>query len=140
MATPFHIAGLDHVVLRVRDMQRMVAFYRDVLGCPLDKVQEKLGLWQLRAGRTLIDLVDVNGELGRMGGSPPGREARNMDHFCLRVDPFDGEAIRGYLRTQGVAPGEVKSRYGADGEGPSIYLEDPEGNTVELKGPPGPAP
>lgn len=136
MATPFHIAGLDHVVLRVGDMQRMVAFYRDVLGCPLEKVQEKLGLWQLRAGRTLIDLVDVNGEIGRMGGPPPGREARNMDHFCLRVEPFDGEAIQAYLRKQGAAPGEVKNRYGADGDGPSIYLEDPEGNVVELKGPP----
>lgn len=136
MAAPFRIGGLDHIVIRVRDMARMTAFYRDVLGCPIEKVQENLGLWQLRAGRTLIDFVDVNGEIGRMGGAPPGREARNMDHFCLQVDPFDGEAIQGYLRRSGVAPGEIKSRYGADGDGPSIYLEDPEGNTVELKGPP----
>lgn len=136
MTTPFRIGGLDHIVLRVRDVARMTAFYRDVLGCPLEKVQEKLGLWQLRAGRTLIDLVDVNGTLGRMGGAPPGAEARNMDHFCLRVDPFDGAAIQTHLRQHGVEPGEVKNRYGADGEGPSIYLSDPEGNMVELKGPP----
>lgn len=136
MATPFRIGGLDHIVIRVRDMARMTAFYRDVLGCPVEKVQDKLGLRQLRAGRTLIDLVDVTGEIGRAGGAPPGREARNLDHFCLRVDPFDGEAIRGYLRARGIEPGEIKSRYGADGDGPSIYLQDPEGNTVELKGPP----
>jgi catechol 2,3-dioxygenase-like lactoylglutathione lyase family enzyme len=136
MAAPFHIGGLDHIVIRVRDMARMTAFYRDMLGCPIEKVQDKLGLWQLRAGRTLIDLVDVKGEIGCMGGAPPGREARNMDHFCLRVDPFDGPAILAYLRQCGVEPGEIKSRYGADGDGPSIYLDDPEGNTVELKGPP----
>lgn len=136
MPPPFGIGGLDHIVIRVRDMARMTAFYRDVLGCPVEKVQEKLGLWQLRAGRTLIDFVDVDGELGRTGGAAPGREARNMDHFCLRVDPFDGGVIGAWLRHHGVAPGEVKSRYGADGDGPSIYLEDPEGNVVELKGPP----
>ncbi len=139
MATPFRIGGLDHIVIRVRDMPRMVAFYRDVLDCPVEKVQDEIGLWQLRAGRTLIDFVDVAGRLGREGGAPPGREARNMDHFCLAVEPFDGAAIAGYLKRHGVEPGEVKSRYGAEGEGPSIYLQDPEGNTVELKGP-APAP
>lgn len=135
MAPPFRIGGLDHIVIRVRDMQRMVAFYRDVLDCPVEKVQDDLGLWQLRAGRTLIDFVDVEGKLGRMGGPPPGAEALNLDHFCLSVEPFDGEAIAAYLRTHGVEPGEVRSRYGAEGEGPSLYLQDPEGNTVELKGP-----
>jgi glyoxylase I family protein len=135
MATPFRIGGLDHIVIRVRDLPRMVAFYRDVLDCPVEKVQDELGLWQLRAGRTLIDFVDVAGKLGREGGAAPGREARNMDHFCLAVEPFDGEAIAGYLKRHGVEPGEVKNRYGADGDGPSIYIQDPEGNTVELKGP-----
>ncbi len=93
MATPFRIGGLDHIVIRVRDMTRMVAFYRDVLDCPVEKVQDDLGLWQLRAGRTLIDFVDVQGKLGKMGGAPPGTEALNLDHFCLSVEPFDGEAI-----------------------------------------------
>jgi glyoxylase I family protein len=134
MTTPFRIGGLDHIVIRVRDMPRMVAFYRDVLDCPVEKVQEELGLWQLRAGRTLIDFVDVAGKLGREGGAPPGREARNMDHFCLAVEPFDGEAIARHLKQHGIEPGEVKSRYGADGDGPSMYLQDPEGNTLELKG------
>ena len=130
------IAEIDHVVIRVSDMDRMTAFYRDVLGCPVEKVQEKIGLVQLRAGRSLVDLVDVAGEIGRQGGAAAGTEGRNMDHFCVRVDPFDEAAILAHLRQHGVEAGEAVRRYGAEGYGPSIYALDPEGNTVELKGPP----
>ena len=130
------IKNVDHLVLRVSDLDAMLRFYRDVLGCTMEKVQEKLGLYQLRAGSALIDLVPVSGPLGQRGGAAPGREARNMDHFCLRIEPFDAEAIARHLDAHGVAHGPVESRYGAEGEGPSIYVKDPEGNTVELKGPP----
>lgn len=133
------ILGIDHLVLRARDMNRMIGFYCDVLGCTVEKRQEKLGLVQLRAGRSLIDLVDVQGELGRMGGAPAGREGRNLDHFALRIGRLDEDALRAHLRAHGVDMGDVKPRYGAEGEGPSVYIEDPEGNVVELKGPPGPA-
>lgn len=132
----FRILHIDHLVLRVRDVERMVGFYREVLGCGLEKVQETLGLWQLRAGGSLIDLVDLAGPLGRVGGHGPGREGRNVDHFCLRVEPWDEAALRLHLAAHDVAIGEAGRRYGADGEGPSIYIADPEGNTVELKGPP----
>jgi glyoxylase I family protein len=114
-------------------------FYCDVLGCTVEKLQPKIGLTQLRAGRSLIDLVDVAGELGRLGGAAPGREGRNMDHVCLRVERLDGPAIRAYLESKAVTAGEIVGRYGAEGDGPSLYIEDPEGNTVELKGPPAPA-
>jgi glyoxylase I family protein len=134
---PIVIQGIDHVVLRVRDVERVQRFYCEVLGCTVEKLQPKIGLTQLRAGRSLIDLVDVAGELGRMGGAAPGREGRNMDHVCLRVERLDGAALRTYLESKAVKPGEIVSRYGAEGDGPSMYLEDPEGNTVELKGPPG---
>jgi catechol 2,3-dioxygenase-like lactoylglutathione lyase family enzyme len=127
---------VDHLVLRVVDLVAMQRFYIDVLGCTLEKVQENIGLYQLRAGSSLIDLVPVDGPLGRKGGAPPGKEARNLDHFCLSVEPFDAEAIIAHLRRHGIEPGPVESRYGAGGQGPSIYLADPEGNTVELKGPP----
>jgi glyoxylase I family protein len=130
------IRDIDHVVLRVSDLERMRAFYCDVLGCELEKVQEGLGLTQLRAGRALIDLVSVAGPIGQTGGAAPGKSGRNMDHFCLRVEPFDGEAILAFLKANGVDVGEVVSRYGAEGSGPSIYITDPEGNVVELKGPP----
>jgi glyoxylase I family protein len=133
---PITIQGIDHVVLRVRDVAAMQRFYCDVLGCNLEKVQAEIGLVQLRAGRTLIDLVDVAGKLGRMGGAPPGAEGRNMDHLCLRVARLDGPALRTWLESHAVAPGEIVSRYGADGQGPSMYVSDPEGNVVELKGPP----
>ncbi len=130
------ILGLDHVVLRVCDMQRMTRFYCEVLGCKVERVREELGMTQLRAGQSLIDLIAVNGELGRKGGAAPGKEGRNMDHLCLRIEPFDQGALTAHLVAHGVVPGEARTRYGADGYGPSIYLSDPEGNTVELKGPP----
>lgn len=135
-----HVHGLDHLVLRVRDAPRMIDFYTRVLGCRVEKVQVALGLTQLRAGRSLIDLVDVDGALGRQGGAPPGPEGRNLDHFCLRVDAFDAPTLRAALLAQGVEVGEYGQRYGAEGEGPSLYLQDPEGNVVELKGPPAPSP
>ncbi|MGH6933117.1 MAG: VOC family protein [Dongiaceae bacterium] len=135
---PITIREIDHVVLRVQDMNLMRRFYCDVLGCRVEKIQDKIGLVQLRAGRSLIDLVDVAGALGRAGGAPPGREGRNMDHLCLRVDPFDSAGIAAHLQANGIAPGEIVSRYGAEGDGPSMYINDPEGNTVELKGPASP--
>jgi catechol 2,3-dioxygenase-like lactoylglutathione lyase family enzyme len=130
------VREIDHLVLRVVDAEAMLAFYRDVLGCTIERRQDEIGLIQLRAGRSLIDLVPVAGVLGRAGGAAPGKEGRNVDHFCLRVEPFDEAAIRRELDTHGIAAGPVASRYGAEGEGPSLYLEDPEGNVVELKGPP----
>lgn len=132
------LLGIDHIVLRCRDVDRMIRFYCEALGCTVEKRQEKLGLIQLRAGRSLIDLVDIEGELGRMGGAPPGREGRNLDHFALRIERLDADALRAHLAAHGIDMGAVKARYGAEGEGPSVYIEDPEGNTIELKGPPGP--
>ncbi len=131
-----HIREIDHIVLRVSSLHKMLWFYCDLLGCSVERQQEELGLTQLRAGRSLIDLVTVDGKLGREGGASPEREGRNMDHLCLRVDPFDAERIRSHLKRHGIETGDVASRYGAEGEGPSIYIEDPEGNTVELKGAP----
>jgi len=131
-----HIRDIDHLVLRVVDLPRMERFYCEVLGCSIEKRQEPIGLVQLRAGRSLLDLVPVDGPLGRAGGAAPGREGRNLDHFCFRIEPFDAVAIRAELQRHGVEAGPVEPRYGAEGEGPSIYITDPEGNVVELKGPP----
>lgn len=132
------IRELDHLVLRVVDLPKMLRFYCDVLGCRIERREDEVGLVQLRAGRSLIDLVPVDGQLGRMGGGAPGREGRNVDHFCVRVEPFVEDAIRAHLRAHNVTGGKVESRYGAEGSGPSLYIADPEGNTVELKGPPQP--
>jgi catechol 2,3-dioxygenase-like lactoylglutathione lyase family enzyme len=132
----FKIREIDHVVLRVVDVDRMVSFYCEVLGCTVERRQDEIGLVQLRAGDSLVDLVTVDGKLGSVGGAAPGKEGRNVDHFCVRVEPFDGDAIREHLRAHDVEAGDVVSRYGAEGEGPSMYVHDPEGNMVELKGPP----
>jgi len=129
------IREIDHVVLRVRDLNRALAFYCDALGCAIERRQDDLGLVQLRAGRSLIDLVPLDGKLGAAGGAAPGREGRNVDHFCVRVEPFDEAAIRAELERHAIVAGPTQSRYGAEGEGPSIYITDPDGNTVELKGP-----
>ena len=137
--TAIDIRGLDHVVIRVVDLARSLAFYRDALGCPEERRIDALGLVQLRAGASLIDLVPVASPLGEAGGgAPPASEqgGRNMDHFALQLARFDPAAIAAQLQAHGVAVGEVGERYGAQGNGPSMYIRDPDGNTVELKGPP----
>jgi glyoxylase I family protein len=130
-----HLQHIDHVVLRVSALDAMVDFYCKALGCTVERRQDEIGLVQLRAGSCLLDLVPVDGKLGRMGGAAPGEGGRNMDHLCFRVVPFDEAAIRSHLAACGVTAGPVESRYGAEGAGPSIYLSDPERNVVELKGP-----
>ena len=132
---PLAILGIDHVVLRVADLERALRFYCEVLGCTVERRIEALGLIQLRAGAALLDLVPVDSPLGRAGGGPPDPERRNVDHLALRIEPFDEAALRDWLERHGVEPGDVGERYGAEGSGPSMYLRDPDGNVVELKGP-----
>ncbi len=129
------IREIDHLVLRTEHLEAMIAFYTGVLGMAVERRVDGIGLVQLRAGRSLVDLVPVSGELGRKGGAAPGAEGRNLDHFCVRVDPFDEAAIRAQLTALGVEAGPTEQRYGAEGSGPSMYIQDPDGNTVELKGP-----
>ena len=132
----FRALGLDHVVLRVDDLAAALRFYQGALGCAIERRVDAIGLVQLRAGASLIDLVPVDSPLGRAGGGAPAAEGRNVDHLCLRIEPFDTEALAAHWRAHGIEPGEIGRRYGADGYGPSMYLRDPDGNVVELKGPP----
>jgi glyoxylase I family protein len=129
------ISAIDHVVLRVRDIDAMRRFYCEVLGAEHVAWRAKFGMSHLRAGASMIDLITVDGPLGLQGGAAPGGEGRNMDHLCLRIDPFDQQAIVAHLQKHGVVVGDIRQRYGAEGNGTSIYLTDPEGNMVELKGP-----
>jgi glyoxylase I family protein len=126
----FAIKGLDHVVLRVGDLDRAIRFYCEVLGCREERRVESINLVQLRAGAALIDLIPA--------GEPRAEGAGNMDHFALRIEPFDEAGLRAHLDSHGVQVGDVATRYGAEGDGPSLYIRDPDGNTVELKGPPNP--
>jgi catechol 2,3-dioxygenase-like lactoylglutathione lyase family enzyme len=136
MARPFAVQRIDHVVLRVGDLDRSEAFYRELLGCEVARRRDDLGLRHLRAGASMIDLVSVDGKLGSRGGAAPGADARNVDHLCLRIEPFDEAAILDHLAAHGIAPHAPASEtFGAEGEGPSLYFDDHDGNTIELKGP-----
>lgn len=135
---PFAVERIDHVVLRVRDLGRSVGFYESVLGCKVERRREPLGLVHLRAGASMIDLISVDGPLGQQGGAAAGDGARNVDHLCLRIEPFDEHRLIEHLAAHGLAPrGKAQTNFGAEGDGPSIYFADPDGNTIELKGPAG---
>jgi glyoxylase I family protein len=129
----FKVRAIDHVVLRVVDLERMIDFYSRVLGCQVEWRRPDLGLVHLRAGSAMIDLVPIAGRLGRLGGPAPGKEGRNVDHVCLRVEPFDADAIVAHLQAHGARVGEIRPRFGAQGEGVSVYVYDPEDNLIELK-------
>lgn len=130
------VAGLDHIVLRVKDLEKSIAWYRSVLGGRVERLLPGMGLVQMRLGASLIDLVDVGGPVGKAGGAAPGVKRRNLEHFCVQLTEFDERRISAHLKRKGVVAGPTARRYGALGHGPSMYLTDRDGNTVELKGPP----
>ncbi|EGR0669368.1 VOC family protein [Vibrio vulnificus] len=132
-ARPIQLQAIDHIVLRVVDLPKMLAFYCDILGCVVEREVAEFGLTQLRAGSALIDLVTVDSKLGQQGSRAPEQEGRNLDHFCLQITPKDEQEILDFLTLHGVQVEDFANRYGAQGFGRSIYLSDPEGNTVELK-------
>lgn len=132
----FSIRRVDHVVFRVRDLQRSARFYQQVLGCQVELYQQDLDLVHLRAGDALIDLIAITGKLGRAGGAGPGTEGRNVEHLCLRIEPYDEAQLRAHLQQCGVPVEAVaQANFGAEGYGPSLYFRDPDGNSIELKGP-----
>ncbi|MCV2361307.1 VOC family protein [Paucibacter sp. TC2R-5] len=137
MLTSFSVQRIDHLVLRVSDLTRSISFYESVLGCSIVKRRDDLGLVHLRAGTSMIDLVSIDGVLGRRGGAGAGSEGRNLDHLCLRVEPFQELPLLAHLAVYGIKPlGPAEENFGAEGDGLSLYIHDPEGNLVELKGPP----
>lgn len=137
---PIKILGIDHIVLRTANLSAMLDFYTNVLGCPIERqLSEEVGLTQLRAGNALIDIVDVNSELGRIGGAAPAKDLTsglqtgcNLDHLCLTLGDISEQALLAYLAAHGI-DSTFEQRYGATGFGPSLYIKDPDGNAVELK-------
>ncbi len=127
------VQSIEHVVLRTTDLSAMLHFYQRVLGCPIERTLPDLGLTQLRAGESIIDLVVVDSELGQLGGKAPQQDGRNLDHFCLQIAAFDEQELVDYLNQYDIEVTEFAERYGAQGFGRSAYIEDPEGNVVELK-------
>ena len=130
---PFEVAAIDHVVLRVSDVDAALNFYVKILGCVVERRQDEIGLIQLRAGSALVDLVDCNGALGRRGGPAPATDRHNMDHVCLRLEPYDSAVLRAHFRSHGVEIESEGVRYGSFGEGRSMSIRDPEGNGIEIR-------
>ena len=131
---PFRLKGLDHVVLLVRNMAQAQRFYEQVLGCAVDRALPQYGMLQLRAGASLIDLVDIESSAGKWA-RPEITGGRNMDHVCIATGPCDEQAMRAHLARNGVDIVEEGIRYGAEGDGMSFYIRDPSGNQIELKSP-----
>ncbi|WP_286234918.1 VOC family protein [Thalassotalea sediminis] len=128
------IVGIDHIVLRTNKLDAMLHFYCNVLGCHIERETDKeQGLTQLRAGSALIDIVNVDSELGRLGGKAPTSNDNNLDHFCLQLAPINQAAIKQHFQNHQIQIGDFERRYGAEGYGDSVYLNDPQGNTIELR-------
>jgi catechol 2,3-dioxygenase-like lactoylglutathione lyase family enzyme len=123
------ITGLDHVVLRTRKLDEVLAFYRDKLGFPVERTIEPIGLYQLRAGSALVDVLDVN--VFTVAEAGPGESL--YDHFCLAVRATSADELAAALDAAGIPHGDAAERYGATGYGASFYVNDPDGRTVELK-------
>ncbi|MDA1257239.1 MAG: VOC family protein [Chloroflexi bacterium] len=130
----FQIRDLDHIVLRVKDIERALEFYTGVLGLGPHRVDE------FRAGdvpfpcarvndRTIIDLLPWPDE------EPVGDGHRNLDHFCLAVDGVDMDEFSEYLASRGVEIDHDRTgrRSGAKGMADSIYVRDPDRNVIELR-------
>jgi len=128
------VTALDHFVLRVHDLDASLAFYRDILGLPIQFLEE------YRAGQRPFVSVRIGGQLLDLVPDPTfdpdaGRTAGGFLHFCVGVPT--GALNRGipWLKEHGVNVLEDQPmlRMGATGMGLSIYITDPDGYVVELK-------
>jgi catechol 2,3-dioxygenase-like lactoylglutathione lyase family enzyme len=121
------VTGLDHLVLRVSDVERSLAFYQGVLGLHGDRVEE----W--RRGETFFPSVRVNDDviIDILAAPADHAGAENVDHFCLVVEPTDWDAVVA-AGTFDVVDGP-DTRYGAHGNAQSLYVRDPDRNVVELR-------
>lgn len=124
--------ALDHIVLSVADVDRSLAFYRDLLQLPVEREADfRAGtrpFLSVRIGTSLIDLL------------PTETPTLGLDHLCLAVEGLQDEELVAWLRDHDVpvqrGPVEVD---GARGVGTAVYVTDPDGHTVELKSYPRPA-
>jgi catechol 2,3-dioxygenase-like lactoylglutathione lyase family enzyme len=136
------VVDLDHVSLRVSDLDRALGFYHDLLGLPVrDRARYERGevpYVAVVAGGRQLHLVpdDSFSGVGDDGGGGLGGE-----HVCLllRSDTVDSRDELVTLLDDLAAAGvdvetdEPKTRYGAYGRAWAAYVRDPDGRRVELK-------
>ena len=128
------IREMDHIVLRVRDVENSLHFYTEVLGLKPERVE------QFKAAEVRFPSVRLNDDtiidlFPSPDMEPIGRNAsRNQDHFCMVIDPTDLDKLKREFQAMGIdiqaGPG---SRWGAHGNGTSLYIYDPDDNVVELR-------
>lgn len=118
------ISGIDHIVLRTKNREKLVMFYCDILGCTVENIQDSIALTQLRAGRNLIDIVEVDQMVQR--------DNSNLEHFCLRLENFDYSSLQHYFLKHNIKLHRYGKRYGSQGMGYSFYICDCDGNEIEL--------
>ena len=128
------IVGLDHIVIRVKDVERAIQFYTEILGLEPHRVDE------YRAGDVPFPCARINArtiiDLKPWPDEEPVRDGRrNLDHYCLVLESTDMRQVGERLREQGVtvSVAEPVQRSGAHGMASSIYIEDWEGNQIELR-------
>ena len=127
------ITEMDHIVLRVSDVEESLRFYSEILGLEVERVE------QWRAGEVRFPSVRLNADtiidLFASDQEPIGKEgAKNQDHYCMVIEPTDMEALKAQFEAIGVeiqaGPGK---RWGSHGDGISLYIYDPDDNVVELR-------
>ena len=126
------VTGLDHIGLRVSDVEASLAFYADLLGLETERVD------QWRRGEVTFPSVRLdNATLIDFFPTDPyddSSKVQNQDHFCLVIRPTDLNLLKRKCEAIGIGiqagPG---SRWGAQGKGTSLYLYDPDRNVVELR-------
>ena len=128
------VVELDHIVLRIKDVERAIEFYTGTLGLAPHRVEE------YRAGKVPFPCARINdGTIIDLRPTPEqepvGDGPRNLDHYCLVIEPTDMDRLADDLRARGVTvlSDAAGQRSGARGMATSIYIKDSESNTIELR-------
>ena len=118
------VTGFDHVVVLCSDVEASLAFYSGVLG------MESIDADEWRNGQAFFPSVRISEStiIDLLEGQADGR---NVDHFCLLLEPTDLHELARHPDLN-VVEGPVE-RGGARGQGWSLYVTDPDGHLIELK-------
>ncbi len=126
--TTLPIRAIAHWALKTHDAERLLGFYRDVLGFDemmrLHRDSGELWLVYLRVTDTQYLEIFPEGE----PGSAPSESATAMNHICLAVDSVDTTAD--WLITKGIEIFRAP-KLGADGNR-QCWIKDPDGNRIEF--------
>lgn len=125
------IEGMAHIQINVADLERSVAFYRDILGFPVVRTFERPGrrfVFLSVAGHGEVELIGSTASPSAVGSGNPG--PFGLQHIALRVT--DIEQSYHELRAKGVSFLEDRSNF-RQPNGPRIaFFTDPDGVVLEL--------